>query len=146
MHLKDLSSCSAGLRLSPHPISSFECLLRRRAEDSTRPLPSCGTVTRQVRSGDDLCFRPVESKAFTSHLRPNPQWLRQSRGCQMNNQKMNGEQIECCPFCDSWIARTCEIDVNKWAVVCGKCEAIGPIAKSEGGAVEKWALRPWKPV
>jgi hypothetical protein len=63
----------------------------------------------------------------------------------MNNVKIAGEKIECCPFCDSSIARTCEVDVDRWAVVCGKCEAIGPSAKSEGDAVEKWAVRPLKP-
>lgn len=64
----------------------------------------------------------------------------------MNNGVNLKEQIAACPFCDGSVARACEFDVDRWAVSCVQCEAIGPSAKSETDAVEKWALRRWKPL
>ena len=46
-----------------------------------------------------------------------------------------------CPFCGTVPAGTIEIDVAMWAVACGACQSIGPVARDEGSAVASWNRR-----
>lgn len=47
-----------------------------------------------------------------------------------------------CPFCGTVPAAAIEVDVTMWAVPCGTCQAIGPIARNEAGAIAAWNRRP----
>lgn len=46
-----------------------------------------------------------------------------------------------CPFCGTVPTGSIEIDVAMWAVACGECQSIGPVARDEEGAAASWNRR-----
>lgn len=50
--------------------------------------------------------------------------------------------VHACPFCQSHECAVFECDVDRWAVFCADCGAIGPQAKSADSAVTAWNCAP----
>lgn len=46
--------------------------------------------------------------------------------------------ISCCPFCQSNMVSSVELDERQWSVVCNTCKATGPQMVTEQEAIARW--------
>ena len=82
-----------------------------------------------------VCWHAVED--------PNNQ--EDERMMEATEEKDRSEELKPCPFCGedyvSQVFNGSDQYVSSFWVMCGNCDAEGPVADTEDGAVEKWNNR-----